>query len=285
MLLHVRSTQAESAPREDDCDKYFLGVLPLLLPLQISSPVASQNPEADDTELNQLALGLRQVAEQVAPIAEQFQEASHKRVQARAALRLLEARVPIKAGDFVLAEATIEAARSAETEATATLESLRRSLHEVAAALTRRLQLGLSLRLADRGEYGNESFSPERIHELVTLLNQSAGEFARQLEILEAIAVLDKIVAKKNSDGETPVLSRALAAQNQVVNAFISIPADLNVAAAPAKPGLQIARRQSLASPNEVNELRHKTVEWMTDYHSNLRELVDVAKSAETTPE
>jgi Zn-dependent protease with chaperone function len=286
MLLHVESAQpttvaAQAASTAASArDQYFLQILPLLLPLRLPSPVPSANYESDADELTRLSSSLQQVAEQLIPIASQYAEASRKRIQARAALRLLEARVPMRPEAFGLTETTVDAARTAEAESAATQDALRHSVHEVAAALNRRLQLGLSLRLADRGEYGTEPVSAERVQELVSSLNLAADHYAHQDEAMDSLAVLDQLVAQMVAGGETPVLSRALAAQTEIVNSFIANPSGRLHETNP-KPGLQLAKRQRHASAGDVEGLRTKTLQWFADYHAGIEELVQLAQTAE----
>jgi hypothetical protein len=291
MLLHVESTRPKSIHQNAGaaagvCDDYFLGVLPLLMPLRLAAPTPSSNYEADATELEQLSANLRQVAGQLAPIASQYADASKKLLQARAALRLLSAGVAIPPEQYALAEASADLARAAETEALATHDALRHSLHEVGEALTRRLQLALSLRLSDRGEFGMSSVSPERVNELVSALNQASDDYEKREEAMNSLTVLDRVTALKASGGETPALSKALAEQKGIVNLFLVRPADEGVAVQP-KTGIQlrIAKQPAHTGGAEIEALRQKTRQWFVDYRDGLEELTQIACAVEGIPQ
>ena len=290
MLLHVESTQPKSAQgyaaaaaASSPADEFFLGVLPVLMPLRITPPVPSANYEADIAELNQLSTGLQQVAGQLAPVASQYTDASQKLIKARAALRLLDASVSIQPEVFGLASATAESARAAEAEAAATRDALRHSLREVATALNRRMQLALSIRLSASGESGANSISPERVQELVTALNQAADDYAKHYETMDALAVFDQVAAIKKSAGETPALSQALEVQKKTVNSFIMEPPEETRSVAP-KPGLQLAKRQNYQGPGEFESLRQKNLQWFVDYQTMTNQLAEIAHVVEKSP-
>jgi Zn-dependent protease with chaperone function len=280
MLLHVESTQPKAAQgyaaSRKPAEEFFLGMLPMLLPLQIQMPAPSANFEADSAELNQLSSGLQQVAGQLAPIAAQYAGASQKLLKAHAALRLLNAGVTIEPQAFGLASATIEAAQSAETNASAASADLQHSVHEVTAALKRRLELALALKLAENGEVNSGSL--ERIKELVERLNQAAADYTWHEEAMNSLAVLDNLNGVRSSLGETPALSRALESQAEIVNAFIAAPEP--TAQIVAKPGLQlqISKQPSYAHPSEIESLRLKTRQWLGDYARIVDELADIVK-------
>jgi hypothetical protein len=291
MLLHVESTRPRSsgqpaAAAAQASDEYFLGVLPLLTPLRLATPAPSSNYEADAAELEQLSASLRQVAGQLAPIASQYADASNKLLQARAALRLLGAGVAIPPEQYALTDASADSARSAKAEALATRATLRHSLHEVGEALTRRLQLALSLRLSERGEFGTNSVSPERVNELVSALNQASDDYEKREEAMNSLAVLDRVTALKVSGGETPALSKALAEQKGNVNSFLARPADQGVTVQP-KSGLQlrIAKQPAHAGGAEIESLRQKTLQWFVDYRDGLEELTQIANAVEGVPQ
>src|SRR5262249_6707676 len=116
----------------------------------------------------------------------------------------------------------------------------------------------------------------DRINELVETLNRKAGEFLRQVEILEAIAVFDRIIKKKNTEGETPALTRAIAAQTKIVDDFTAVPGEVDNP--PAKPGLQLARRPTRGGDGAKQPGRRRG-EWMAEYHSELRELIEAVET------
>jgi Zn-dependent protease with chaperone function len=286
MLLHVESTQpvaarGYAAARRSPAEEFFLGVLPLLLPLRLAPPAPSANYEADVTELNQLTAGLAQIAGQVAPMAEQFTDASRKLIQARAARRLLDAGVPIQADAFGLADATVDSAQAAEAEAAAARDGLRHSLHEVAAALNRRMQLALAVGLSDAEKTSANSVSSEQVHELVATLNQAADDYAKRLETMDALAVFDRVAAVTKSTGETPAMSQALEAQKKTLNSFIAgPPAEFKNAA--AKPGLQLTRRSSHPASSEMDLFRQNSFRWLMDYRKTVDQLAEIAIAAGT---
>lgn len=286
MLLRVESTQPAAArgyaaaAARSHADEFFLGVLPLLTPLRLAPLAPSTHYEADHAELAQLSTGLQQISGQLAPMAEQYLEASRKWVQACAAQRLLDAGVPIQAAEFGLTAATAEAARAAETEAAAARGDLRHSLREVAAAVKRRLELALSLGLHEAGLSGADSETPQRIHELVAALNQAADDYPRRHEAMDALAVYDRVVAVTKAAGETPAMSKAIEAQKQTVNSFIAGPAAEMKSIAP-KPGLQLAKRSVLPVSNEMDSLRQESLRWLVDYHKMVDQLAEIARAAE----
>lgn len=287
MLLHVESTQPKAAQgyvaaaaARSAADEFFLGMLPLLMPLRVSPPVPSANYEADITELNQLSTGLQQVAGQFASAASQYMDASQKLIKSRAALRLIEAGVSIQPETFDLANATIESARAVEAGAAATRDTLRHSLREVTAAMNRRMQLALSIRLSANGESAANAVSPGRIQELVTALNLAADGYAKYLETMDALAVLDQVVAVKESAGETPALSKALEEQKKMVHSFsVESPEEMKNAA--PKSGLQLSKRQNNPNPGEFESLRQKARQWFVDYQKTVDQLAEIAQAVE----
>ena len=286
MLVHVESTQPAfaqgyAAPKTDPADEFFLGMLPVLLPLRITPPVPSINQEADLLELHQLSTGLQQVAEQIAPMVTQYVDVSQKWLDARAAQRLLGMGIAIEPTEFGLASGTVESAKTAEAEAHALREGLRESLREVTAALNRRLQLALALRLSDHGETGASPISPQHLGQLVTQLNQSADDYENREETMNALTVLNEINLIKHSVGETPALSRALDAQKKLVNSLNASSEESNEVT--PKPGLQlqIAKQSSHTGPAEVESLRQKTVQWFADYRKNIGQLAEAAQVLE----
>ncbi|NOS70432.1 MAG: M48 family metalloprotease [Verrucomicrobia bacterium] len=283
-LLRVQPSQkkseaasTQSASAHSTSNEYLLGIERMLLPIKLEPPSPSANYEQHATELEQLASSLKNLTEQLASIATQFTDASGRMFKARAALRSLEARHPIKLESFGLADGNIESVRAVESEASATRDSLRHSVHEVAAALNRRMQLALSLKLVDE----NDTEASKRIHELVAALNQSEKEFRKKEEVLEAILVLDLIASQKNDGGEPHSLSRAIATQSQVINSLTASD-DTPAPDEPVNSGLRLSKKQSHVSIGDLNELRRSSLEWMMDYHRKLGDLTEIARSAES---
>jgi Zn-dependent protease with chaperone function len=289
MLLRVESKQSEHArgyatSKTDPAEEFFLGMLPLLLPLKITPPSPSANVEADVAELHQLSTSLQQISEQVAPMAAQYKEASQKRINARVASRLIGMGMTIEPKTFGLTGATVESAKATEAEASATRESLRRSLHEVTAALNRRLELALAIRLANGEESGASPISPDLISKLTNQLNQSAEDYENREESRNALAVLNHLDTIKQSTGETPAISRALDTQREFVNSLNAFQNETNEAA--PKPGLQlrIAKQSSHTGSAEIESLRQKTDQWFADYRKNISQLADVALAVDSVP-
>jgi hypothetical protein len=283
MLVHVESTQAAeargyAADKTDPVDEFFLGVLPLMLPLRIQPPFPSVDVAADLTELQELSLSLQPLAEQVAPMAAEYKEVSKKFLDARAAARLLAIGLNIEPQDFGLASATLEAAAAAESEAAATRDALRVSLREVTGALSRRLQLALAIRLAEAGE----TDQPEDIISLVKELNELAGDFDNREQTMAALAVLNHIDLVRQSTGETPALARALDAQRAFVSSLEAVPEA--VTPEPPRSGLQIAKQTRHAGPAAMESLRLKTDQWFADYRKKLGQLAGTALAVEHNP-
>jgi DNA repair ATPase RecN len=289
MLLRVESTQPAIAQgyapaKSDPVDDFFLGMLPLLLPLKITPPVPSVNQAGDLTELHQLSTGLQQIAGQVAPMALQYKEISQKLLDARAALRLLGMGMAIEPKAFGLASATVESAKAAEAEASATRDALRESLREVTAALNRRMDLALSIRLSESEATVSSPVTPEQLNGLVNQLNELADNYANREETLNGLTVLSRINDVRQSAGETPAVSRALDAQRKFVNSLNTVPEETSEVR--PKPGLQlqIARQSSHTGPAEIETLRQKTDQWFADYRGKIRELAEAALAVEQSP-
>jgi hypothetical protein len=49
----------------------------------------------------------------------------------------------------------------------------------------------------------------------------------------------------------------------------------------PVNSGLRLSRQQNHVSEEDINELRHKSMKWMLDYHRKLGELTQIARSVE----
>jgi hypothetical protein len=285
-LLHVESTQSKEAQgyasASDPAHSFFLGMLPLMLPLRIPPPAPSANLEADVAEFQQISAGLEQISEQITPMAAQFQEASQKWLGARAAARLMETGVAIDPKNFGLTDASVDSAKAAEAEAFSTRESLRQSLREVTGALNRRLQLALAIRLAGGGESDANPMSTDQIAGLVDQLNQSADDYGSHEDALDAFAVLNQINTIRQSVGETPAITRALDAQRALVNLYMTpAPNPANQVAPKPGPQLQIARQPSHTGPSEIEALRQKNQRWLADYRKNVGQLAGVALAVE----
>ena len=287
MLLHVETKAGVPADRArqnalntiEPQHEFFLGILPLMLPLQLALPMASSDFEADFTEVTQLASSLRDIADQLAAIGQQYQQATGQLLQARATQRLIEARVPFKADEFGLTTATLESAQEREAEALASRDSLRHSVREVSAALQRRLQLGLAVRLADGG---GSVDAAGQVAQAAAHLQSASADYRAKLELAEAIAVLDRIVALRDREGESPALARALSAQATAVNHLKPQPNYLP-AERPANPAahLQLSRKPKHEGLAEIETLRQQTQQWFADYQHHLDQLMEAALAGE----
>jgi len=269
----------ESLEQQDD---YFLGILPLMLPLPVASPSASTDYEQDFAEVSQLAAGLRQAATELGSIAEQGQRAAEQLIQTRAAMRLLAARVPIRPEEFGLAEATVDSARVREVEILTVRADLRHAVREASAALQRRLQLGLALRLADGDGLAGGDHSPEVVIRAATQIQSLAGDYSFRQETNEALAVLDRILALRDREGESPMLVRALSAQIEAIHLLRPQPSYLP-SEKHAHPALhlQLSRKPKHEGHAELEPLRRQTRQWFADYYAHLNVLVAAAQLGE----
>ena len=291
MLLRVetKSGSLNQSPHPSALDdgqahtEYFLGVLPLILPLQLSLPMPSSDFEADYAELMQLSSGLHQVTEQLVSISEQYRQASEQSVQLQAAVRLLEARVPIKADEFGLEAATLEVAQQRANEVQASREALKHSAREVGAALQRRIQLGLALKLSNVAGGAADTQSAEEVSHAAGAIHSAASEFGAKQELSAAFAVLDRIIALRDRDGESPLLSRALAAQTEALN-HLRPQRNYLPTEKPAHPALhlQLSRKPKHESLADLETLRQQTQQWFADYHANLNLVVEAAQAGES---
>jgi len=265
-------------------DEYFLGIAPLCLPLRLEVPAASGNLETDFAELNQIVAGLQQVREQVAPLAAQDSEAGQRLVQVRAAARLLAAGVAFQPKQFGIEAATPEGLQAAEDRWQGEREVRRHSVHEVAAALQRRLQLGLALRLASRGESGTAAPSADQLPETVARLNRAAEEFAGKQQLADALLVMDRIAALRRDAGETPALARALAAQGETIGKLLQPPTAAPPSGGPPSPStapLRLAKGLDHPGAADRSALKREVLQWFADYYGALETLVQAAMLAE----
>jgi Zn-dependent protease with chaperone function len=279
-LLHIESTQSQATSAKSAADEFFLGVLPLLIPLQITPPAPTADYEADITELNHISSGLQQVTAHVSTIAAQYENVSLQLTRARAARGLLDAGIKIQPDLFGLPEATVSSAEAKETEAAAERDALRHSLREIATALNRRMQLALSIRLSEKGESGANAVPPERIHELVTSLNEASNHYAKQHATMDALEVFDFVATAETSEGETAALSRAVDAQKKIVLSLMEEPStETNTAA--TSPAVRLARRQSHLTASDLESFRKNAMEWFSNYKNFLDQLAEIAHGAE----
>ncbi len=287
MLTPVQPEQAAgiaaskpASPPNEWCEAYFCGVLTLMLPLRLGTPSPSTDWETDALELNQLSSGIRQLLEQLAACVQADNQATEKLLTARTVRCLIASGMAVDPARLGCSEATVETATKAEKEAAAARESLRDSLKEVSAALVRRLELGLSLALANRTDAAYHA----RLTELGAQLAGDAEIYPLRSEVVDALTVLHRIKEMKFGHGDSPALARALESQTQIVLSlaapFLSKPAN---EVAP-KAGLRLQTTPRLpggTASNEIAGVETETRSWLTDYGRRLEELVQAASSAE----
>lgn len=272
---------ATAAMNHEVLDSYFLGIAPLLFPVRIPIVAASTNYEADMTELLQLTGGLQEVRGQIEPIAAQYHAATEQLLQARTAAQLLAAGVPLAAEVYGLSEASVAAAQAFESEAVATRTALRHSVHEIGAALQRRLQLGLSLRLANAGESDPPAFSAEYTGAAIAWNESAADQYAAKQELADAIAVFNRMAALRQTAGSSLELERALTAQIEAVKLLQpAAVTEANPTPEPAALQLKINRVKPVNSTS-IEKHQRETEQWLTDYRVNLNRLVEAAQAAE----
>jgi len=280
-LLRVESKQSKEAlgyaTATDPADEFFMGLLPLMLPLRIELPAPSVDLEADLAEFHQICEGLEPVAAQVRPMASQYREYAQKWLDARAAARLIEWGLAIDPKTFGLMDGNLATAKALEQEAQAERESLRDSLREVTSALNRKCQLALAIRLAGGGDGGAEPISPGHVTKLVEQLNQLADDFGKREDAMDALTVLNHIKSIRQSTGETPAISRAMEAQNALVDSFVASTNGTAEIAPKIGLQLQVNRRLGQTAESAVEGLQKRTLQWFTDYQNSIRELAKVA--------
>jgi Zn-dependent protease with chaperone function len=257
---------------------YFLGVLPLIAPLRLNPPTASTKLDEDYNELNQLAAGLQQIVPQLEGFAAQDSELLDQLTSASAAHLLLNNGYGLPAGTFSLPKLNLEEAAAAEADALAERQKLRHSLREVTPALSRRLELGLRLALANVSDSpANDNRDCSVIPELVASINQSAEIYTLRQKLAEALITLNKINEVKAAQGEKPAMRRALAAQDHSIKDLLSKlnPQSDTPEAAGDGPRLQIAK-----SIPGLDLIEKENREWLRDYDRKVDELVDLAAAA-----
>jgi Zn-dependent protease with chaperone function len=275
MLTRVEMESSAASAGIDLSHAYFLGILPLMKPLRLGAPVASAKLDADYAELNQIASGVQQIAPQLVGFAQQDDELLDQRTSAGAAHCLLNNGFALPAGTFSLPRMNLGEAAAAEEDAIAARKELRHSLREVMPMLNRRLELAISLALANVGEAAAQD-GGQSITKLVGLINDSAERYLQQVELAEAFLFLQKINDVRASDGDNPAMRRALAAQEQRVR---SLSERLNPSPEPVAggPRLQISK-----SSSDLTAIQRKNHEWLAGYDRMLAELVRLVAHTES---
>ena len=264
---------------------YFLGIANLIYPLRLQVPTPSTDPETDREALHQMTAGLQQVAGDLANISKEYAQATEKLLLARAARGLAHEGVPVNPATFGGSGSTAEAVRFAEKEAAIARDSLRHSLREVATALVRRLELGLSIALAHPDGSAAATIPPGEVATTVAELNSLAEEYPRRQEVAESLAVLNRMIQYRMARDDSPPFGRAL--EKQAVE-VISLQTKLGGQAASepaAEPqGLRLKTATRFNPYNveeELNGTAKETQVWLARYNANVEKLVQVAKLAE----
>jgi Zn-dependent protease with chaperone function len=293
MLLAIESTaqsragkssahkSVSSSANGDALDRYFLGVLPMLEPAQLRPLVPSMNYEDDMAELLQITANLQNVRGHLEPLAGQFADATERLQKTSAAIRLLTAQNIIAPETYGLKEASLEAAQIAEAEASQTRLSLRHSLHEVRSALLRRLELGLTLRLANAGEHSHDEISNAAIAAALKKLETDAAVFSAKQSLADALEIFDRLVRLRQS-GDVPAnLERAVALQMEVINGLQ--PGIIGkTSSAPATSQLKLKTLARHADDDfDSTKLQQEVRKWFDDHHANFSFLVQAAESVE----
>jgi Zn-dependent protease with chaperone function len=295
MLTHIESKPSSgtssstvaqapaAAGTGEESEAWMFGLLTFLLPLSLDPAAASADVASDFSELSHLSAGLRQIQEQLNGFGSQEAGFLDKLASARAAQRVLNHGVALQPDLLGPAGCTGESAAMAERDALQARENLRHALHEVLPALRRRLELGLSLALAnaDASEAGGLR---EKCAGLTDWLNRHAGEHARRQDLAAALAVLDKINAVKAAQGESPELGRALEEQQAAVR---SLAAEFDAKAQPAepKPRLRVQlSKGTVQSDNEMSRIGEQNRNWQAEYDEKIAQLLQIASSVEGAP-
>jgi Zn-dependent protease with chaperone function len=259
-------------------DDYFLGALPLLQPVNLPALVPSMNYESDMSELLQITSSLHGVRVQLEPIVTQYHEAVERLLQARTAVQMLQVGMALSPEEYGLPEATLEAAQVAEAEAIQSRDVLQHSLHEVGAALQRRLALGLALCLSGEGGGNNDLTAIATALKRLAALN---AQLATKQALADALAVFDRLTALRPSEGAGADLESAIAAQLEAIN---SLQPGVVVKVPGARPAMQL----KLSGPAkhadddfDSAKLRRELEGWFADYHANLEILVAAAQPVE----
>lgn len=279
MLTSVEVKRNGKSAGAFSTDSYFLEVLPLIKPIRLTVPVSSEKLDEDYAELNQLVDGLKQIAGQLQGFAHQDTELLDRLTSVRAAHVLLNNGFGLPEGTFSMPKLNLEAAAAAETEAIEERQKLRHSLREVVSALSRRLELGLRLALANVGESSDRNGSDESIAELVAFFNHNAEIYTRRQELAEALTTIGKINAVKATQGENPAMRRALAAQEHTVR---TLSAQLNPELEPAQTAATAPRLQIAKTGPDLDSIHKRNREWLQDYDRKLNELVRSAVPSES---
>jgi Zn-dependent protease with chaperone function len=272
--VEVESTRAKDG---SGSQSYFLGLLPLIKPIRVGAPLASTKIDADYTELNELISRLGRIAPQVEGFAKQDVDLLDRLTSTRAAHLLLNNGFALPAGTFSLPKLTLDAAAAAEAEAMTARQQLRHSLREVLPSLTRRLDLAIGLALANVGESATQESDNQLIADLANWINDNAGIYPQQAELMEAWLTLGKVNEVKTTEGENPAMRRALAAAEHRVSAL----AGKLFPQPEPQPALSGSRLQIAKSSSDFAIIRRQNQDWLRAYDKKLNELVKLVERAE----
>jgi Zn-dependent protease with chaperone function len=289
MLTHIQTERASApapaavaATADKSSDAYFFGVLPLMSPIHLNPPAASASLESDYAEWSQLSAGLEPIAKQLEEFAQEHATLLDQLASIRAVQCLLINEVALPSGHFGFDATTVEAAATLEAGIIASRESLRHSLREIIPVLRRRFELGLALALANAGNSERHEISGERVAQLVSALNQDAEGYTGRQELVEALAVFDKINLFKAEQGESLPLTKALQEAEAAIRS-LAAPFASKPEPAPSTPGTRI-RITLPGAPigQDLNAVREQNRQWLADYERKLDELVHIARSVES---
>ena len=276
MLTHVE-VEGRGGGSGTNVNEYFLGILPLMKPIHLGLPMASTQMDADYAELNQLTSSLKQIAPQLEGFAEQDAELLDRLISVHAAHILLNNGYGLTEGALSLPKMNLETAAVAEGEAITARQELRHSLREIVPILTRRLQLGIGLALANVGESASHDADTQSIKELVTWLNDNFAIYPQQQELAEVLMTLWKMNDVKATEGENPAMRRALAAVGQMATALGEklFPSD-EPAKAPNTSRLHVAKNSA-----DFAIIRRQNDQWLQGYHKKVSDLVKLVARVE----
>jgi len=253
--------------------------LSLMKPLRLPAPVASEKMDADHAELSQIVMSLKQIAPQLEGFAQQDEDLSERLACARAAHILLNNGFGLSEGTLGLPKMNLESAAITETDAVAARQELRRSLREVIPILNRRLELGVSLALANvTGKTESQEEQIQLLTELVAWLIDSADVYAQQQDLAESLLTLEKINEAKKKEGENPAMRRALAAAEHTITTLAE---KLNPSSAKT-PETNASRLQIAKKGADFAIIRRQNADWFRTYDKKVRELVKLAAQAES---
>ena len=276
------AAMAGNLPADQDAvGRYFFGVNRLLYPLRLNPPAPSADPAKDLAELNQITAGAGQIAGQLASRAKEYIQTTEQWLRARAAFRLAHEGVPVDPAAFGGSGLAIETAEQAAREAGRMREDLRESLHEVANALKRRLELGLTLVLAETEGADVAAIPADTLSKLVAEVNAGADEYARRRDVAESLNILNRMLQYRVGRGSSSAFARAVEKAAGELQAMAH-----QTQSAAAEPetktgGLRLQSTQKFNPYNaqqELSEFARETKEWLDGYDAKIGQLVQAVE-------